>query len=79
MNVISNQRHVEEEGEPLPSKQEQKIEEHVKNVLGQNQRVQAVALVDGVLVVGLQFIKSNDLKKEFKQTFWGLLLSDSFV
>ncbi len=37
--------------------QEEEIEEDVEEVLGQDQRIEAVALVDGVLVVGLQFVE----------------------
>ena len=62
IDMIGNEGDVEEEGEPLPGKQEQNVDQHVQSVLGENQRVQAGALVYGVLVVSLQLIESNYLE-----------------
>ena len=41
----------------------------VQEVLRQDQRVEAVALVNGVLVVGLQLVERNDLQDVFVITF----------
>ena len=62
IDMVGDQGDVEEEGEPLPGKQEQNVDEHMQRVLGEHQRVQARALVDGGLVVSLQLIKSNYLE-----------------
>ena len=62
IDMIGNEGDVEEEGEPLPGKQEQNVDQHVQSVLGENQRVQAGALVYGVLVVSLQLVESNYLE-----------------
>lgn len=53
VDVIGDQRQVETEREPLPGEQEQQVEEDVQDVLGQDQGVQGVALVNRVLVVRL--------------------------
>jgi hypothetical protein len=42
----------------------------VQEVLRQDQRVEAVALVNGVLVVGLQLVERNDLQDVFCDNFW---------
>ena len=42
--------------------QEEEVEEDMEEVLGQDQRIEAVALIDGVLVVGLQFVERDYLK-----------------
>ena len=60
--MVGDEGDVEEEGEPLPGKQEQHIDEHVQSVLGEHQRVQAGTLVYGVLVVSLQLVESNYLE-----------------
>ena len=62
IDMVGYEGDVEEEGEPLPGKQEQHIDQHVQRVLGQHQRVQAGALVYGVLVVSLQLVESNYLE-----------------
>ena len=62
IDMIGNEGDVEEEGEPLPGKQEQNVDQHVQSVLRQHQRVQAGALVYGVLVVSLQLVESNYLE-----------------
>ncbi len=62
MYVVGDERHVQEEGEELPREEEEEVEEDVQDVLREHQRVQAVALVDGVLVVRLQLVEGDDLK-----------------
>ena len=62
IDMVGDEGDVEEEGEPLPGKQEQNVDQHVQSVLGQHQRVQAGALVYGVLVVSLQLVESNYLE-----------------
>ena len=63
MNVVSNERYVEENGEPLPCKQEEEVDDDVEDVLREDKWIQAVTLVNWVLVICLQFIKSYDLKQ----------------
>ena len=60
--MVSNEGNVEENGEPFPSKQEENVDEDVEEVLWEHQWVQAVTLVNWVLVISLQFIKRNNLK-----------------
>ena len=60
--MIADEWSVDKEREPLSGHEEENVEEDVKDVLGQDQRVQAVALVDRVLVVGLQLVKGDYLK-----------------
>jgi hypothetical protein len=60
--VVADEGRVEDDREPFSGDEEEQIEEDVQDVLGQHQRVQAVALVDWVLVVGLQLVERNDLK-----------------
>jgi flagellar biogenesis protein FliO len=60
--VVADEGRVEDDREPFSGDEEEQIEEDVQDVLGQHQRVQAVALVDRVLVVGLQLVERNDLK-----------------
>ena len=60
--MVSNERNVEEYGEPFPSKQEENVDEDVEEVLWEHQWVEAVTLVNWVLVISLQFIKRNNLK-----------------
>jgi flagellar biogenesis protein FliO len=59
--VVADEGRVEDDREPFSGDEEEQIEEDVQDVLGQHQRVQAVALVDRVLVVGLQLVERNDL------------------
>ena len=63
--MVSNERYVEENGEPFPSKQEEKVDEDVEEVLREDQWIQAVTLVNWVLVIRLEFIKSNNLKHKY--------------
>ena len=51
--MVSNEGDVEENGEPFPSKQEENVDEDVEEVLWEHQWVQAVTLVNWVLVIGL--------------------------
>jgi len=60
--VVADEGRVEDDREPFSGDEEEQIEEDVQDVLGQHKRVQAVALVDRVLVVGLQLVERNDLK-----------------
>ena len=62
--MIGDEREVETQREPFSGDQEQKVEEDVQDVLGQDQRVQRVALIDRVLVIRLQLIKRDDLKRK---------------
>ena len=52
VNVVSYEWKVEEYCEPLASKEEQNIDQHMENILRQHKRVQTVALINGVLVIG---------------------------
>ena len=62
VDVVGDEGRVEAEGEPLAGEEEQHVEEHVQDVLGEHQRVERVALVDRVLVVRLQLVERDDLK-----------------
>ena len=62
--MIGDERDVETEREPFLGEEEEDVEEHVEDVLGQHQGVQAVALVDRVLVVRLQLVERDDLEWE---------------
>jgi hypothetical protein len=64
VDVPANQRHVEKQGEELARDEKQKVEKDVQDVLRQDQGVQGVALVNGVLVVGFKFVKSDDLEEK---------------
>ena len=64
--MVGNEGNVEEEWEELAGDEEQRVEEDVENIFRQHERVEAVALVDGVLVVGLQLVESDDLKATSK-------------
>ena len=61
--VVSDEGDVEEEGEELSGDEEEGVEEDVQDVLWEDERVEAVALVDRVLVVRLQLVESDDLWK----------------
>ena len=61
--MVCDEGYVEENGEPLPCKQEEEVDDDVEDVLREDKWIQAVTLVNWVLVICLQFIKSNDLKK----------------
>ena len=53
MHMVSNEWYVQKNCEPLPSKKEEKIDEDVKDILGKDQWIQAITLVDWVLVICL--------------------------
>ena len=61
MHVVGQEREVDGHCQPLASQQEEDSQGCMQQVLGQHQRVQAAALVDGVLVVSLQLVKGNYL------------------
>ena len=61
--MVCDEGYVEENGEPLPCKQEEEVDDDVEDVLREDKWIQAVTLVNWVLVICLQFIKSNDLKQ----------------
>ena len=63
MYVVSDEGDVEEEGEELSGDEEEGVEEDVQDVLWEDERVEAVALVDRVLVVRLQLVERDDLWK----------------
>jgi len=69
VHMIGNQRRIKNQAEPLPSHQEHNVEEHVKDVLREDQGVQRSTLIYGVLVVGFQLIKCDDMKycKEYEE------------
>ena len=67
VNVVPNEGQVEGQAEELSGDEEQKVEEDVHDVLGQDQGVQAVALVYRILVVSLQLVKSNDLQGQSRK------------
>ena len=64
MNVVSYERDVEEYGEPLPSTEEQNIDQAMEDILRQHQWVQTVALINGVFVIRFKLVESNNLKHE---------------
>ena len=61
--VVSDEGDVEEEGEELSGDEEEGVEEDVQDVLWEDERVEAVALVYRVLVVRLQLVERDDLWK----------------
>ena len=63
MYVVSDEGDVEEEGEELSGDEEEGVEEDVQDVLWEDERVEAVALVDRVLVVRLQLVERDDLRR----------------
>ena len=62
VHVVPDEGDVEKEGEELARDEEEGVEEDVEDVLGEDERVEAVALVDRVLVVGLQLVERDDLR-----------------
>ena len=63
VHVVADEGDVEEQGEELAGDEEKRVKEDVEDVLGQHERVEAVALVDRVLVVRLQLVECDDLRK----------------
>ena len=61
--MVADEGDVEEEGEELSGDEEEGVEEDVQDVLWEDERVEAVALVDRVLVVRLQLVERDDLWK----------------
>ena len=61
MHVVADEGDVEEEWEELSADEEEGVEEDVEDVLGEDERVEAVALVDRVLVVRLELVEGDDL------------------
>ena len=59
--MIGDQRHVDEQGHPFATQKKEKIQEDVRAVLGNDQRIQRFALFDRILVIIFQFIEGNDL------------------
>ena len=57
VHVVADEGDVEKEGEELSGDEEKRVEEDVEDVLGQHERVEAVALVDRALVVRLQLVE----------------------
>ena len=68
--MVSNEGYVEENGEPFPSKEEENVDEDVEEILWEHQWVQAVTLVNWVLIISLQFIKRNNLKTKINNNFY---------
>ncbi len=62
VDMVSDEWDVEAEREEFPGDEEEHVEKHVQGVLGEHERVQAVALIDGVLIVGLQLVERDDLR-----------------
>lgn len=63
VDVVGDEGRVDAEGEPLAGEEEEDVEEDVQDVLGQDEGVERVALVDRVLVVRLQLVERDDLKE----------------
>jgi len=59
--MIGDQRHVEKKRAPLASKKIKNVVGGMDGILGENQRVQIVALVYRVFVIGFEFIESDDV------------------
>ena len=59
--MVRNQGGVEHQAEPLPSYEEQEVEEHVQDVFWEHQGVQGGTLIYGILVISFQLIKCDDL------------------
>lgn len=61
VHMIGDQRHVEKKRAPLASKKIKNVVGGMDGILGENQRVQIVALVYRVFVIGFEFIESDDV------------------
>ena len=80
MDVVCDERNVEDEGEPLATDKEEEVEEEVKDILGKDKGVETGALVDRILVVGLQLVERDDLRQKKLQTkFYLIYFSKSYV
>lgn len=62
MDMIGNERDIDQEGDPFSCKQEEQVEEDMDQILWQNQWIKSITLIDRILEVRLQFVKSNDMK-----------------
>ena len=60
----------------ITCKQEQHIEKHVHNVLRKDKRVETLTLIDRIFVIGLELIKSNNLKATERET-WNCYTKDT--
>lgn len=59
--MVCQKGHIEAQGQPLCRTEKHDTEERVDEVLWKDKRVQGIALVYRVLVVGLQLIKCYDV------------------
>ena len=62
VDMVANKWGIYEKAEPLPSYKEQEVEEHMEDVLWEDQGVQWSTLIYWILVISFQLIKSNDLR-----------------
>lgn len=60
--MVRNQGNVDGQREPFPGKQEQQVEQQMKHIFRQNERIQRVALINRVLVVRFQLIEGNHME-----------------
>lgn len=67
MHMIGNQRDIQCKRQPLASDKKEDVEKSVKNILWKHQRIEAVALIDRILIVRLQLVESNNLRNEQKK------------
>ena len=62
MDMIGNERDVDQERNPFSCDQEKQVEENVDKILRQDQRIKSITLIDRILEVRLQFVKSDDME-----------------
>jgi len=62
VDMVGDEGRVQQQGEPLAAQQEQHVEQDVQRILWQHQRIETVALINGVFVVCLQFIKGYNME-----------------
>jgi len=62
VNVVGDQRSVEEDREPLPGYQEQQVEGDVQDVFWQDEWIERCALIDRILVVSFQLVKGDNVE-----------------
>jgi hypothetical protein len=53
MYVVSNQRHIQCKRQPFAGDKKEDVEKGMKNIFWEHQRIEAVALINRVLVVRL--------------------------
>ena len=63
MNMVSNQRNVQCKRQPFTSDKKEDVEKGMQYILWQHQRIETVALINRILVVGLELIESNNLER----------------